>query len=100
MVRSLGGEDALEESLTIPSSILAWRIPMDRGAWQTRKELDTIAMAEQSTAQVSVPAVVGAVETGCSAKSQRFLVQKMGSEGTSLVVQCLRLNASNAGGWV
>ena len=69
---------------------------MDRGAWQTRKELYTIALAEQSTAQVSAPAV----ETGCSAKSQRFLVQKMGNEGTSLVVQCLRLNASNAGGWV
>ena len=33
-VRSLGGEDLLEESMAIHSSILAWRIPMDRGAWQ------------------------------------------------------------------
>ena len=31
-VRSLGREDPLEERLTTPSSILAWRIPMDRGA--------------------------------------------------------------------
>ena len=33
-VRSLGGEDPLEESMAMPSSILAWRIPMDRGSWQ------------------------------------------------------------------
>ena len=32
-VRSLGWEDPLEESMTTHSSILGWRIPMDRGAW-------------------------------------------------------------------
>ena len=32
-VRSLGGEDPLEEGMATHSSILAWRIPMDRGAW-------------------------------------------------------------------
>ena len=32
-VQSLGQEDALEESTATHSSILAWRIPMDRGAW-------------------------------------------------------------------
>jgi len=32
-VQSLGGEDTLEESMAIHSSILAWRIPMNRGAW-------------------------------------------------------------------
>ena len=33
-VRSLGWEDPLEEGTAAPhSSILAWRIPMDRGAW-------------------------------------------------------------------
>ena len=31
-VRSLGGEDPLEEGMAVHSSILAWRIPMDRGA--------------------------------------------------------------------
>ena len=31
----LGGEDPLEEGMLIHSSILAWRISMDRGAWQT-----------------------------------------------------------------
>ena len=33
-VRSLGWEDLLEEVMINHSSILAWRIPMDRGAWQ------------------------------------------------------------------
>ena len=33
MVRYLGQEDLLEKGMAIHSSILAWRIPMDRGAW-------------------------------------------------------------------
>ena len=33
-VWSLGWEDPLEVSMATHSSILAWRIPMDRGAWQ------------------------------------------------------------------
>ena len=32
-VQSLSWEDALEECMATHSSILAWRIPMDRGAW-------------------------------------------------------------------
>ena len=32
-VQSLGQEDHLEEGMVIHPSILAWRIPMDRGAW-------------------------------------------------------------------
>ena len=34
-VQSLGWEDPLEESMATHSSILAWRILMNRGAWQT-----------------------------------------------------------------
>ena len=33
-VRSLGWKDPLERDMAIHSSILAWRIPMDRGAWR------------------------------------------------------------------
>ena len=33
-VRSLGWEDPLEEGMATHSSILDWRIPMNRGAWQ------------------------------------------------------------------
>ena len=32
---SLGQEDPLEEGMATHSSILAWRFPMDRGAWYT-----------------------------------------------------------------
>ena len=32
-VRSLGWEDPLEKGMVTRFSILAWRIPMDRGAW-------------------------------------------------------------------
>ena len=46
-VQSLGREDPLEEDMATHSSILAWKIPMDRGAWQAplsihgvTKELD------------------------------------------------------------
>ena len=33
-VQFLGWEDPLEEGMATHSSILAWRIAMDRGAWQ------------------------------------------------------------------
>ena len=33
-VQSLGWEDPLEEDMAAHSTILARRIPMDRGAWQ------------------------------------------------------------------
>ena len=32
-VRSLGREDPLEKEMATHSSILAWRVPMDKGAW-------------------------------------------------------------------
>ena len=43
-VQSLGWEDPLEEVMAIHSSILVWRIPMDRVAWQSpwdHKKSDT-----------------------------------------------------------
>ena len=32
-VQSLGWEDPLEDGMRTHPNILAWRIPMDRGAW-------------------------------------------------------------------
>ena len=52
-VRSLGREDPLKEGMATHFSILAWRIVMDRGAWQTslwgRKELDTTERLSTTT---------------------------------------------------
>ena len=33
-IHTLDQEDLLEKGMATHSSILAWRIPMDRGAWQ------------------------------------------------------------------
>ena len=33
-IGSLGQKDPLEEEMTTHSSILAWRIPMERGPWR------------------------------------------------------------------
>ena len=47
-VQSLGWKDSLEEGLATHSSILAWRIPMDRGAWQA-----TVHGVEKSWTQLN-----------------------------------------------
>ena len=40
-VWSLGWEDPLEEGMATHSSILAWRVPMDRGPWRASEQLST-----------------------------------------------------------
>ena len=39
-VQSLGREGSLKKGMATHSSILAWRIPMDREAWQARVRHD------------------------------------------------------------
>ena len=46
--RSLGWDDPLEEGMATHSSILAWRIPMDRGAWRA-----TVCGVAKSQTQLS-----------------------------------------------
>ena len=47
-VLSLGWEDTLKDRMAIHSSILAWRIPMDKGAWQA-----TVHWVAKSRTQLS-----------------------------------------------
>ena len=49
-VRSLGWEDPLEEGMATHSSILAWRIPMDRGAWRATVHGITKSLATMHSA--------------------------------------------------
>ena len=62
-VQFLGWEDPLEEGMATHSSILAWRISMDRGAWQA---------------------------TGCGvAKSQIQLSDKVHNKHTQVMKRCI-----------
>ena len=51
-VQSLNWEDPLEEGMATHSSILAWRIPMDREAWQATVHGVTKSQTRLSTALV------------------------------------------------
>ena len=48
-VRSLGWDDFLEEGVATHSSILAYRIPMDKGAWRAIVQWVTQSQMRQST---------------------------------------------------
>ena len=50
-IRSLGWEDPLEDGMAIHSSVLAWRIPMDRGAWRLILGSSTEAAAAAKSLQ-------------------------------------------------
>ena len=58
-VRSLSWKDPLEEGMATHSSILAWRIPMDRKAWWA-----TVLGAAKSPAQLSDYAQLNMVLAG------------------------------------
>ena len=51
-VQSLGGEGPLEEGMTTHSSILAWRIPMDREVWQAT--VHGVAKSRDTTEQLAL----------------------------------------------
>ena len=55
-IRSLGCEDPLEEGIASDSSILVWRIPMDRGAQRATvhkvAESDTTEATEHAYMQI------------------------------------------------
>ena len=52
-VASLGWEDPLEQGMATHSTILVWRIPMDRGAWWGTVHGVTESMGSQSWIQLS-----------------------------------------------
>ena len=61
-VRFPGWKDRLEKEMTTHSSVLAWRLPMDRGAWQvtvhgftkSRTRLKQLSMAQQGPGKMEV----------------------------------------------
>ena len=70
-VRSLGQEHPLEKEMATHSSILAWRIPMDRGIWSGyspwgRKESDTTEWLSTSPRACCVSAMPQPQKIGSS----------------------------------
>ena len=62
-VRSLDQEDSLEEGMATNSSILAWRIPVDRGAqWATVHGVAKSQMVEPLSAHSLVSTLTGWVD--------------------------------------
>jgi len=59
-VQSLGWEDPLEEGMATHSNILAWRIPMDRGAWQTT--LHGVAKSLSDSAQQHMGSMISTLK--------------------------------------
>ena len=63
-VRFLGQEDPPEEGTTTHSSILAWRITIDRGAWRvhkvtkSRKELKQLSVNDSNPPALWWPGLV------------------------------------------
>ena len=51
-VRSRGWEDPLEEGMATHSSILAWKILMNRGAWQATEY--GVTKVSDTTEQLSI----------------------------------------------
>ena len=56
-VQSLGWEDPLEEGMATHSSILAWKIPMDKGAWWAT--VHRVAKSWTRRKQLSVHRLIG-----------------------------------------
>ena len=67
-VRSLGWEDPLEKGMATHSSILAWRIPMDKGAWWA-----TVHGITKSRAQLSDKVQCGTCVCTMNMLLNRFL---------------------------
>ena len=73
-IQSLSSEDPLEEGMATHSSILAWRIPMDRGAWKatvhgvSRSERLSIA---QHTAAGGSPSGTSSKEPTCRCRRHK-----------------------------
>ena len=51
LVQSVDSQDPLEDSMASHSSILAWRIPMDRGAWRVVVHGVANSWTQHNTAQ-------------------------------------------------
>ena len=70
-VRSLSQEDLLEEEMATHSSILAWRIPTDGGAWQAMGEKNFFSNTENLQHAAKPSRVIGNIQGTIRADYER-----------------------------
>ena len=78
-VRSLGWEDTLEEGMATYSSILAWRIAMDRGVWWAKVHVVTKSQTRLSDwTELSIPHLEEGMATHSSILAWRIAMDRAG----------------------
>jgi len=112
-VRSLGWENSMEEAMATHSSILAWRIPIDRGVWQailhgvTKSQTQLSDKHTHTYSQLGLPGGARGKESACQCwryKRHRFNPEigsgrsPEGGYGNSLKYSCLE-NHMDRGAW-
>ena len=66
-VQSLGWEDHLEEGMATHANIIAWRIPMGRGAWLATVHSVTKSLTRLSDFTIGFPDSSVGKESACNA---------------------------------
>ena len=80
-VWSLGWEDCLEEGMATHSSILAWRTPMDRGAWWATVHGVTMSWTWLNTKHIHMPSYSSSMNmTRCIWLYNFFFLKNMESK--------------------
>ena len=70
-VRVLGWEDPLKQGKATHSSILAWRIPMDRGAWGKKLHATTTELSVLWSPCAPTKILGTATKTQCRKKKKK-----------------------------
>ena len=87
-VQSLGGEEPLEEQIATHCSILAWRIPTDRGAWRaTVHGLNDEPECNHLPSNIQFSSVAQSCQTLCDPKNHStpgFPDSSAGKESTAM----------------
>ena len=99
-VRSLGSEGPLEEGTATHSSILAWRIPMDRGIWKAT--VHGVAKTQTWLKQLSMHAYIAVLSepknVGLSWLISWRILATLASKQTDKLA-CVKKNGNWEGRW-
>ena len=95
-VQSLGWEDPLEEGMETHTSVLAWRISMDRGAWMAA--VHRVTKSQTRLMQLSMLACTPASWLEAHQANHTYSLKASFPGGNSLQYSCLE-NSMDRGAW-